>query len=154
MKPYDATKYLRQMVYKPNIVFLSIFFFFAFTTLIFSLLLFGHSHHHYSFDIEGIVNDDFKAMDSFPEVIIKRDGSVVFSNMIINDLSKLPALIEDEMEKHSLTTKRVLLKIDSEIPFGKVQEVLALVKKANIETIGLITKEHASATPLFWTPMK
>jgi len=154
VKKQDSTKYLRQMVYRPDMVILSSFFIIIFLVVTLLVPWYGYSSGHYYVDFPEVTNDEFEAMDSLPEICIKRDGSIIFDGMIIEDLAKLPVLIEDDMEKHMIIESKILLKIDRDTPFGKVQEVLTLVKKANIETVGLVTREGASAAYLFWTPTK
>ena len=39
--------------------------------------------------------------------------------------------------------------IDRDVPFGKVQEVLRHVKEAEVETVGLVTREYAALVHFF-----
>ena len=68
----------------------------------------------------------------------------MISEIIVTRLSALPGVILDEMEKKQIEENKILIKIDRDVPFGKVQEVLLYVKQAGIETVGLVTQEYAN----------
>lgn len=72
------------------------------------------------------------------EVFIKADGTVIFGE-VIKDITKLPGLIIDQMERDGADIKnKVLLKADQETPYGKVVDVMNEIKNAEIEVIGLV----------------
>ncbi len=80
-----------------------------------------------------------------PTVYIKRTGEIFFESTPVKDLNKLPDMITekfDEMQKAG--EKKVLLKADVDIEYGKVVEVMNKIKDAEIEVLGLITEKKAS----------
>jgi biopolymer transport protein TolR len=82
--------------------------------------------------------DQPKAGEMF-EVFVKRDGSVVFDEKNVEDISKLAGLIIEKIEREQPENKtKVLLKADHEVEYGKVVTVMNEIKDAEIEVIGLV----------------
>jgi biopolymer transport protein TolR len=82
--------------------------------------------------------DQPKAGEMF-EVFVKRDGSVVFDEKIVEDTSKLAGLIIEKIEKEQPENKtKILLKADQEVEYGKIVTVMNEIKDAEIEVIGLV----------------
>jgi biopolymer transport protein ExbD len=82
--------------------------------------------------------DQPKAGDML-EVFIKKDGSVVFAEKTVEDISKLPTLILDEIERLQPEDKtKLLLKADIDVEYGKIVDVMNEIKDAEIEVIGLV----------------
>ena len=77
-------------------------------------------------------------------VSIKRDGTVYVDDKIVEDLGKLATLIEDQMEAKQITEKKVQLRADIEIEYGKVIDVMNEIKNAQIEILALITEKYAA----------
>jgi len=80
-----------------------------------------------------------------PTVYIKKTGEVYFESNLVEDITKLPEMIIekfDEMQKGG--EKKVLLKADIDIEYGKVVDVMNEIKNAEIEVLGLITEKKAS----------
>ena len=150
MKKFDATKYTRQMFHQPNIV--PFFNILIIILIIMHLTVFFQPSRY--IDIPTAENDEYAPVNVFPEIVIMRNGLVVLDGRPIEDLEKLPLLIEYEREVHRSPGNKVLFMIDKDCPFGKMQEVLTLVKKMNVETIGLITLEDATLEHLWKTPIK
>jgi biopolymer transport protein ExbD len=92
----------------------------------------------------GAQNACYERSGEFPTLCIKKNGEIMFSELTVNRLSALPNVILDEMERTQIGENKILIKIDRDVPFGKVQEVLRYVKQAGVETVGLVTEEHAS----------
>jgi biopolymer transport protein ExbD len=95
-----------------------------------------------SSSVPEVNNFDFET-ERLVTVSINRHGKVCIggSRSIVTNISKLPQIIEDEIE----TTKsnewdKVLLEADENVQYGKVVELLNLFTKADIRTVGLITK--------------
>jgi biopolymer transport protein ExbD len=153
MKKYDATQSLRQRVRRPNILP----FFNALLIVVFLLIvnvspLMATKCTHVS--IPQAINFDIEPLFGLPVIYIFKDGTVVLNDRMVEDLEKLTVLIEDEMEKHQPEENKILLKIDEDVPFGRVQEVLRYVRKAQVETVGLITLENAALGHFLATPTK
>ena len=82
--------------------------------------------------------DQPKAGEMF-EVFVKRDGTVFFDEKIVEDVSKLGALIIEKIEKEQPENKtKILLKADQEVEYGKIVTVMNEIKDAEIEVIGLV----------------
>jgi len=78
-------------------------------------------------------------------VAIKKDGTVYVDDKIVEELSKLASMIEDRMEEKQITEKKVQLRADIEIEYGKVIDVMNEIKNAQIEILALITEKYASS---------
>ncbi len=84
-------------------------------------------------------------------VYIRKDladssGYVLYLNdKKIESLSLLTAAIESKMEEmEESKRKKVLLKAGLEIPYGKIVDVMDEIKNAQIELLGLVTKQYTS----------
>ncbi|MCP5102414.1 MAG: hypothetical protein GY950_03495, partial [bacterium] len=73
-----------------------------------------------------------------PVIRVKDDGKVYFEQRFIEDLSKLPSMIKDSFEECGVEENKVLIRADMRAEFGDIQKVLKAVKKADIDTVGLI----------------
>ena len=71
-------------------------------------------------------------------VYVQKDGSVVFAENRVEDITKLGMLIEQKMEEDQIADGKVGLKADSNVPFGRVQEVMNEIRFAGVEVIGLL----------------
>ncbi len=77
------------------------------------------------------------------EVSLKQDGTIYLDNKAIDmaDLvGKIQAILEDSPEAES----KVLLKADINLEYGKVVDIMNLIKDAEIEVIGLVTEQGTS----------
>ncbi len=73
-------------------------------------------------------------------VYIQKDGSLYLKDKQMNNLSELTPAIEDLLaEEKTKTESKVLLRADSEVAYGRVTEVMDAIRKAQIETVGLVT---------------
>ena len=77
------------------------------------------------------------------EVFVKRNGEVVFDEKII-PLENLKQALLDKMEEIQKFDKKVLLKADVEVEYGRVVDAMNQIKNANIEIIGLVTERKTS----------
>lgn len=75
-------------------------------------------------------------------VFVKQDGGVLVtgsSSVIVEDLTKLPQIIMDQIEEKGQEDKtKILLSADKEVEYGKVVDVMDEIKNAEIEIIGLV----------------
>ena len=77
------------------------------------------------------------------EVALKLDGTIELDNkpIDVNELvGKIQAILEDTPEAES----KVLLKADINLEYGKVVDIMNLIKNAEIEVIGLVTEQGTS----------
>lgn len=78
-------------------------------------------------------------------VFLQKDGSVVFDEQKIEKLEQLAKMIELKMEEEQMTDRKVGLKADVGVKYGKVQEVMTEIKNAGIEVIALIVDRAAGS---------
>ncbi len=77
------------------------------------------------------------------EVALKQDGTIYLDNKPIDVgelVGKIQAILEDSPEAES----KVLLKADINLEYGKVVDIMNLIKNAEIEVIGLVTEQGTS----------
>lgn len=70
---------------------------------------------------------------------------VFLESKVIDDLNKLATAIEDLMEERQIMDRKILLKADIEIEYGKVVDVMNEIRSANIEILGLVTEKFAGS---------
>lgn len=134
MRKYDATKCLRQMFWKPNTVPLC-------DILLVLWVLFAINvpmlvHGGFRLPEAEFVQDE--PLDGLPVVWMRRDGTVIFEERTIDDISKLPSLLKETWKGNYDFRYKILLKADVDTEFGMVQQVLKAAKKVHIETVGLL----------------
>jgi len=96
---------------------------------------------------------DAKNLSDQPEpgqlftIFIRKQGDVIFEGVAnpIEDMEELTKVILDKMEKEQKFEKKVLLKADAEVNYGRVADVLSAIRAAQIEIVGLITEKKASS---------
>ncbi len=89
-----------------------------------------------------------------PTLYVQKSGKIMLDEVIVFDptnpkytLAKLPILIEEAFEKITGETageKKIMLKADIEVEYGKIVELISELKKARIEDIGIITDTSTS----------
>lgn len=140
MKKYDSTKHLKKMIHKPNVglTLMGIF------VVVFGVSVIIAPIHAESIEIPTAKNDHFQPRNGvLPTIYINAKGTVYFQGGRVTDMAKLPGEIVEAFEVRHRDERKVLLKIDADTKFGRVQEVLRAVKKANIDVAGFITQPHA-----------
>ncbi len=80
-------------------------------------------------------------------IFIKKDGAVIFEGSVnpVESMEQLTKLILDKMEQEQKFDKKVLLKADADVNYGKLVDVLAAIRAAQIEFVGLITEKKTSS---------
>jgi len=78
-------------------------------------------------------------------VFLEKDGDIFFDEKIVPDITKLAALIEEKMEEKKLSERKVGLRADVDVSYGKVQEVMNAIRNAGIEVIGLLVDRVAGS---------
>ncbi len=80
------------------------------------------------------------SMPDNPEVVlhIKKDGT-----LYLNDQKIAPDSLANQMEEAFLTAtdKKLYLKADSDLEYGKLVEIYELLRGAGVENIGIITEK-------------
>jgi biopolymer transport protein TolR len=88
---------------------------------------------------EAAYTDDQPKPGSMLEVFVQKNGSVIFNEKVVEDISKLPSLIMTKIEEDQPEDKtKILLKADMDVEYGKVVDVMNEIKGAEIEVIGLV----------------
>jgi biopolymer transport protein ExbD len=78
------------------------------------------------------------------EVFVKSDGTIYFNDTMVEDVTKVPGLIQDYIEREQPEDKtKVLLKADQDVEYGKVVDVMEQIKSAEIEFVGLVVDRVA-----------
>jgi biopolymer transport protein TolR len=89
-----------------------------------------------------------------PTLYVQKNGKVKLDGQIVLDpndrkytLAKLPILVEEALEKITGDTageKKIMLKADVEVEYGKIVELISELRKAKIEDIAIITEKSTS----------
>lgn len=87
---------------------------------------------------EAIHAIDQPEAENLLTVYIQKDGSVSFNEKIVEDITKLPMLIEEEMENKKIQEMKIGLKADIDLAYGRIQEVMSEIRNAGIDVIGLL----------------
>ncbi len=88
--------------------------------------------------------DDQPEPGKMVTVFVKEDGTYHFDGKLLEDITKLPQLIEDKLESLKQEEKaKVLLKADMQAEYGKVVDIMSEIQGANIEIVGLVTDKVA-----------
>lgn len=141
MKKYDSTNDFKKMIHKPNVGFVLM----GILVVTFCFSAMTSTIRAERIEIPTAKNDHFEPRHGIlPTIYIDAKGRIFFQGYEFNDITKLSVRIVDTFEARQPEEKKVLLKIDANAKFGRVQNVLRAVKNANIDVAGLITQPHAS----------
>lgn len=77
-------------------------------------------------------------------VHVQEDGTVYLEDKAVDSLEGLVQQIEDLMEEKKQNENKVLLRADHLVPYGKVTQVMDLIRRAQIEVVGLVTQAATS----------
>ncbi len=77
------------------------------------------------------------------EVALRQDGIVELNNEVC-DVSELVAKIQAIFDDTPDAEAKILLKADINLEYGKVVDIMNLIKDAEIEVIGLVTEQGTS----------
>ncbi len=72
-------------------------------------------------------------------IALDKEGWIWVNDIRITDPSKLEVILEDEILARKQLEQKVLLLVDESIPFEKVVQVLRVLPKVGIKTVGLVT---------------
>jgi biopolymer transport protein ExbD len=78
-------------------------------------------------------------------VYIQNSGAIWLDEVQVEKPEMLVQMIEDKREeKPDQTESKVLLRADSDVAYGKVTEVMDLIRRASIEVVGLVTDPNTT----------
>lgn len=82
-------------------------------------------------------------MPDNPEVVlsVKADGSLFLKEQRIT-METLPAALEEALI--SATEKKVYLRADQNLEFGKIVDIIYGIQQAGVELVGIITEKKAT----------
>jgi biopolymer transport protein ExbD len=72
-------------------------------------------------------------------VYVQKGGEIFLNDKPIAELDKMPQLLEDLLEEKKQNESKVLLRADQNVPYGKVTEVMDIIRRAQVEFVGLVT---------------
>jgi biopolymer transport protein TolR len=71
-------------------------------------------------------------------VTIERNGQILIGKAKIDQLSKLGPVIQQSLK--GKPDREVFLEADQKVSYGRVVQVMAAVKKAGVEKLGMVTR--------------
>ena len=71
-------------------------------------------------------------------ITLQKNGQVLIGKAKINQLSKLGPVIQQALK--GKPDREVFLEADEKVPYGRVVKVMAAVKKAGVEKLGMVTR--------------
>jgi len=71
-------------------------------------------------------------------VTVEKNGDLLIGKTRITQISKLAPVIQQALKGKE--SREVFLEADKTVPYGRVVEVMAEVKKAGIERLGMVTR--------------
>ncbi|MBE0502225.1 MAG: protein TolR [Desulfuromonadales bacterium] len=71
-------------------------------------------------------------------VTIDKKGAIFVGRSTVNDPGKLVPLLQQMMKERK--EKEVLLEADSNVAYGRVMQVMAAIRKAGINKVGMVTQ--------------
>jgi len=71
-------------------------------------------------------------------VTMQRDGKIFIGQAEITQVSKLGPVLQQALK--GKPDREVFLEADQRVPYGRVVEVMAAVKRAGVEKLGMVTR--------------
>ncbi|RLB72596.1 MAG: protein TolR [Deltaproteobacteria bacterium] len=71
-------------------------------------------------------------------ITLQKNGQILIGKAKINQLSKLGPVIQQALK--GKPDREVFLEADENVPYGRVVKVMAAVKKAGVEKLGMVTR--------------
>ena len=95
--------------------------------------------------LPGATHSDYEPKPGeIPTISLDAKGNVFLEDLMIPDISKLSVLLEDKIHETKCKGDKVLLNIDKETQYGKIQEIFRTLNKMKIKVAGLITDKYAA----------
>jgi len=77
-------------------------------------------------------------------VYIQNSGNIYLNELPVEKPEMLVQMIEDKKDDKAQTESKVLLRADADVAYGKVTEIMDLIRRAQIEVVGLVTDPNTS----------
>ncbi|MCP5048749.1 MAG: hypothetical protein GY940_16380 [bacterium] len=149
MNKIDGTKIVRQFKTLPSIVPFYMVLFGMFFVFFWGYRpgFFRPALYHGPvgiFELPEVVHDSVIPDSSTITIKINRRGEIWFPGMRnpMRDFSDLPTMIEDRVEEKR-TDSKILLVVDRNVTFEKIQIVLKAAQEGDVKVVGLVTNENA-----------
>ena len=71
-------------------------------------------------------------------ITLQKNGQILIGKARIDQLSKLGPVIQQALK--GKPDREVFLEADENVPYGRVVQVMAAVKKAGVEKLGMVTR--------------
>ena len=71
-------------------------------------------------------------------ITLQKNGQILIGKAKINQLAKLGPVIQQALK--GKPDREVFLEADEKVPYGRVVKVMAAVKKAGVEKLGMVTR--------------
>jgi biopolymer transport protein TolR len=71
-------------------------------------------------------------------VTMQRDGKIFIGQAEVNQVSKLGPVLKQALK--GKPDREVFLEADQRVPYGRVVQVMAAVKRAGVEKLGMVTR--------------
>jgi biopolymer transport protein TolR len=71
-------------------------------------------------------------------ITLEKNGQILIGKAKIDQLSKLGPVIQQALK--GKPDREVFLEADEKVPYGRVVKVMAAVKKAGVEKLGMVTR--------------
>ena len=78
------------------------------------------------------------AQDEPLVVTLERDGQILIGKAKVDQLDKLGPVIQQALKGQP--EREVFLEADEKVPYGRVVQVMAAVKKAGVDKLGMVTR--------------
>jgi biopolymer transport protein ExbD len=149
IKPYNATKYLRQMKYLPDITPL------CGILLILLMIFIIHPTDGGGIWVGNIPEAKYahyepSAFEGVPTIGIKKNGEVHFNfDYKSVELNRLPVMIADYLEEMQSKDSKVLFTVASDTPWSKVRDVMDALKNSKTKVVGFVTESSATILDYF-----
>ena len=72
-------------------------------------------------------------------ITVTRKGEIMVGNNTINDAVKLTPVLQQVLSERE--EKTVYLEADKQVPYGKVVQVMAAIKRAGVAKLGMVAQE-------------
>lgn len=72
-------------------------------------------------------------------ITVTRKGEIMVGNNTVNDAVKLTPVLQQVLSERE--EKTVYLEADKQVPYGKVVQVMAAIKRAGVAKLGMVAQE-------------
>ncbi|PLX84043.1 MAG: protein TolR [Desulfuromonas sp.] len=72
-------------------------------------------------------------------VSVQKDGAIAVGGHRVSDLKKLAPVLRQVLKERN--EQGVLLEADRAVPYGKVVQVMAVIRQAGVQKVGMLTQQ-------------